>query len=345
MLSIHPQARTTPAVRQEIARSTEPTGVLAQRFNVSTETIRKWRKRGAQDCQDHSSRPHKLPWKATDEERAIVCALRQATGFPLDDLTFVISHFLPHLNRDAVYRILKAEGLVRLPPAQQRQRKIGTFKDYDLGFVHMDIKHLPKLETGNGERCKHFLYVAIDRCSRWVHLAVKDDELTTSAVAFLKEAVRAFPFKVTHVLTDRGSCFTADGFEEACRQLKVEHRRTKPYTPQTNGFVERFNGRVQREVRASRSIAIVIWRRCSRASTKLTTGDVSACSRAPHPSRLCNGAWLPSRSWPTRATSRSIKMLCRKPSRSSLTPRRFRIQTSQALDEEHDRRCVKECSS
>ena len=248
MHSLHPQARTTPAVRQEIARSTEPTGVLAQRFSVSTETIRKWRKRGAQDCQDHSSRPHKLPWKATEEERAIVCALRQATGFPLDDLTFIVTHFLPHLNRDAVYRILKAEGLGRLPPAQQRQRKSGTFKDYDLGFVHIDIKHLPKLRTANGESRKRFLYVAIDRCSRWVHLAVKDDELATSAVAFLKEAVRAFPFKITHVLTDRGSCFTADGFEEACRQLKVEHRTTKPYTPQTNGLVERFNGRVQREV-------------------------------------------------------------------------------------------------
>jgi transposase InsO family protein len=114
--------------------------------------------------------------------------------------------------------------------------------------VHMDIKHLPKLQTANGERRKRFLYVAIDRCSRWVHLAVKDDELATSAVAFLKEAVRAFPFKITHVLTDRGSCFTADGFEEACRQLKVQHRTTKPYTPQTNGLVERFNGRVQREV-------------------------------------------------------------------------------------------------
>src|SRR4029079_9290056 len=108
--------------------------------------------------------------------------------------------------------------------------------------------HLPKLQTANGESRKRFLYVAIDRCSRWVHLAVKDDELATSAVAFLKEAVCAFPFKVTHVLTDRGSCFTADGFEHACRQLKVQHRTTKPYTPQTNGLVERFNGRVQREV-------------------------------------------------------------------------------------------------
>jgi len=95
MLSIHPQDRTTPAVRQEIARSSEPTGVLAKRFGVSTETIRKWCKRGPKDCQDHSSRPHKLPWKATDEERAIVCALRQATGFPLDDLTFVVSPFPP----------------------------------------------------------------------------------------------------------------------------------------------------------------------------------------------------------------------------------------------------------
>ena len=116
MPTIHPKARTTPAVRAEIARSREPTGVLAQRYSVSTETIRKWRKRGPADCQDRSSRPHKLPWKASEEERAIVCALRRATGFPLDDLTFVVTHFLPHLNRDAVYRILKAEGLGRLPP-------------------------------------------------------------------------------------------------------------------------------------------------------------------------------------------------------------------------------------
>src|SRR4051812_23534202 len=100
MPTIHPKARTTPAVRAEIApRSTEPTGVLARRYGVSTETIRKWRQRGAADCQDHSSRPHKLPWKATEEERAIVCALRRATGFPLDDLTFVVTHFLPQSRR------------------------------------------------------------------------------------------------------------------------------------------------------------------------------------------------------------------------------------------------------
>jgi transposase len=147
MLQIHPNARTTPVTRVEIARSHERTGILAQRYGVSTETIRKWRKRGAADCLDHSARPHRLPWKATEEERAIVCTLRRATNFALDDLTFVVTHFLPHLNRDSIWRILKAEGLNRQPkPASPQPAKgQGTFKDYDLGFVHIDIKPLPKL--------------------------------------------------------------------------------------------------------------------------------------------------------------------------------------------------------
>ena len=248
MLAIHPNARTTPAVRAEIARSSERSGVLAERYGVSTETVRKWRRRGPGDCRDRSSRPHRLPWKASEEERAIVCALRRATGFPLDDLAFVVAHFLPHLNRDAVYRILRAEGLGRLPPASRPRRPTGSFKDYELGFVHVDVKHLPKLRTADGELRKRYLFVAIDRRSRFVHLAVKDDETEASARAFLKEALAAFPFRVTHVLTDRGSCFTAEGFERACRALGVEHRKTKPYTPRTNGMAERFNGRVQREV-------------------------------------------------------------------------------------------------
>jgi transposase InsO family protein len=248
MLAIHPQARTTPAVRAEIARSHESSGVLAKRYGVSTETIRKWRKRGPADCQDRSARPHKLPWKASDEERAIVCALRRSTGFPLDDLTFIVSHFLPHLNRDAVYRILKAEGLNRLPPSERTRKPHGTFKDYEVGFVHMDVKHLPKLQDRDRVMRKRYLYVAIDRASRYVHLAVKDNETTASAVAFLDEALSAFPFRVTHVLTDRGSCFTADAFEAACERHGVQHRKTRPYTPKTNGMVERFNGRVQREV-------------------------------------------------------------------------------------------------
>jgi transposase InsO family protein len=248
MLTIHPNARTTPAVRAEIARSSERTGELARRYGISAETVRKWRQRGPAECRDRSSRPHKLPWKASEEERAVVCELRRATGFPLDELTFVVTHFLPHLDRDNIYRILRAAGLSRRPAPAAPERAAAKFKEYEVGFVHMDVKHLPKLRAAGGAWRKRFLFVAIDRRSRSVHLAVKDDETEASAVAFLGEALAAFPFRVRHVLTDRGSCFTAEGFEKACRKHGVEHRKTKPYTPRTNGMAERFNGRVQREV-------------------------------------------------------------------------------------------------
>jgi len=92
-----------------------------------------------------------------------------------------------------------------------------------------------------------YLFVAIDRCSRCVHLAVKDDETEKSAIAFLREAAAAFPFRLTHVLTDNGSCFTP-AFVRACAELGAQYRHTRPRTPQTNGMVERFNGRIASEV-------------------------------------------------------------------------------------------------
>jgi transposase len=150
MLAIHPKARTTPAVRAEIARSHESSGVLAQRYGVSTETIRKGRKRGPADGQDRSARPHKLPWKASEEERALVRALRRATGFPLDDLTFVVTHVLPHLNRDAVYRILKAEGLGRLP------QELGELRTMN---VHVNL--IPGLAAGVGQGATGLVWRAL----------------------------------------------------------------------------------------------------------------------------------------------------------------------------------------
>lgn len=70
---------------------------------------------------------------------------------------------------------------------------------------------------------------------------------THSALAFLKETAAAYPFQLTHVLTDNGSCFTPV-FAKACADLGAEYRHTRPYTPQTNSMVERFNGRIASEV-------------------------------------------------------------------------------------------------
>jgi transposase-like protein len=92
--------------------------------------------------------------------------------------------------------------------------------------VYVDVKHLPKLRTANGESRKRYLYVAIDRASRFVHLAVKDDETTTSAVAFLKEAVRAFPFEVTHGRSD-----SAGRASHARRHAKASTRIPRPHPP------------------------------------------------------------------------------------------------------------------
>jgi transposase InsO family protein len=193
--------------------------------------------------------PPNLPWKATAEERAVICLLRERTSFALDDLTFVVRHFLPRLNRDSIWRILKAEGLNRRrPPASERRaRGTGTFRDYDLGFIHIDIKQLPMLQMADFQRRKRSLFIAIDRFSSSVHLAVKDDMTTNSAVSFLREAAAAFPFRITHVLTDNDSCFSPT-FEKTCAELGAEYRHTRPYRPQTNGMVKRFNGRIESEV-------------------------------------------------------------------------------------------------
>jgi transposase InsO family protein len=69
----------------------------------------------------------------------------------------------------------------------------------------------------------------------------------------LREAAAAFPFRLTHVLTGNGSRFTP-AFARACHELGAEYRHTRPYSPHTNGMVERFNGRVGGEV-----LAITIW--------------------------------------------------------------------------------------
>ena len=108
----------------------------------------------------------------------------------------------------------------------------------------------------NGEQRKCYLFVAIDRCSRSVHLAVapkraafaaEDDETERSVIAFLREAAAAFPFRLTQVLTDNGSCFTA-AFAKTCADLGAQYRHIRPRTPQTNGMVERFNRRISSEV-------------------------------------------------------------------------------------------------
>ncbi len=123
--------------------------------------------------------------------------------------------------------------------------------------MRIATERLPKPPAGNGERRKRHLPVAIDRRSRSVRLAAKDDKAERSASAglrppravprTLRAAATAFPFRPTRALAGNGGCATP-AFARACHELGAEHRRTKPCSPRTNGMVARFNGRAGSEV-------------------------------------------------------------------------------------------------
>ena len=97
MPRIHLNARAAPVTWAGIARSGAPAGLLARSHGIGAETIRKRRERGTEGCLDHSAKPRRLTWKATEEERALACAARRAGDLPFGGLAFVASHSLPRL--------------------------------------------------------------------------------------------------------------------------------------------------------------------------------------------------------------------------------------------------------
>ncbi len=113
------------------------------------------------------------------------------------------------------------------------------------------------------ETTRRYVFVAIDRATRWVYIALKGHKTAAAAKAFLNAVHQAAPFTIKTVLTDNGQEFTdrlcgqrakeASGqqeFDALCESLGIEHRLTKPKTPPTHGMVERFNGRLSQVLRS-----------------------------------------------------------------------------------------------
>jgi len=155
-------------------------------------------------------------------------------------------------------RALQAQARV---DAGEGQVPAKTFKDYEPGFLHMDIKYLPQMPD---EAARRYLFVAIDRATRWVFMHIYADQSDASSVNFLGRLHAAAPMKITRLLTDNGSQFTdrftskkrepsgLHKFDVRCKALGIEHRLCPPRHPQTNGMVERFNGRVSELVSQTR---------------------------------------------------------------------------------------------
>lgn len=256
-ITLHKKARTTPAVRLEIRQSELSERKLAKKYGIGGDTVRKRKQRDTVD--DFSHRPHNLHATLTAAEEAVVAGLRKTLLLPLDDLLVVVREFIrPDMSRSALDRCLRRHGISDLkkliPEEENEKKRPKTFKDYEPGFVHVDIKYLPRMPD---EADRKYLSVGIDRASRRVYMEVRASKTAESARSFLRNLIEKAPFTISKVLTDNGKEFTdrfcATGqreptgkhlFDQECAGHDIGHRLIKPRTPRTNGMVERFNGGV-----------------------------------------------------------------------------------------------------
>lgn len=240
---LHGSARTTEAVRRAIQNSQASVRALAKQHGVNPKTVAKWKQRA--NVQDAPMGPKEArSTTLTVEEEALVVAFRRHTLLPLDDCLYALQDTIPHLTRSSLHRCLQRHGISRLPDLQGEKPKKKQFKQYPIGFFHIDIA---QVTTAQG---KSYLFVAIDRTSKFVFVRLYIRATRTHAAAFLKSLIAHVPYRIHTILTDNGIQFTnlphqtrafTHLFDRICMANGIEHRLTKPKHPWTNGQVERMN--------------------------------------------------------------------------------------------------------
>ena len=254
---LHGTATTTHRIRKEIQKNSEnlTQKQLAERYHINVKTAAKWQKRDAIEDQicgakigDNSS--------LSSLEEEIICQTRLKTLLPLDDLWVVLKKEIPALTRSNLHRCLvrnKMSRLVDLVPADEKDSTSKKkFKDYPLGYLHIDCSEI----RINGT--KYYLFVAIDRTSKYVYVEVYDNKRIETSKVFLENTIRQYPYKINKILTDNGMEFTFEllieekrpknrqhPFDEICKKNQIEHRLTLFKHPWTNGQVERMNGKIK----------------------------------------------------------------------------------------------------
>ena len=254
---LHGSATTTEAVRRAIQHSQASLRALAKRYGINQKTVAKWKKRTSTvDVPTGPKEPKSTVLSV--EEEAVIVAFRRHTLLALDDCLYALQPTIPHLSRSSLHRCLQRHGISRLPDVDGDLPARKKFKSYPIGFFHIDIA---EVQTAEG---RLYLFVAIDRTSKFAFVELHRTALRRTAADFLRHLVEAVPYKINIVLTDNGTHFTTPGaggsaaqlvaealakgepvwahaFEYACATLGIEHRTTKPKHPWTNGQVERMN--------------------------------------------------------------------------------------------------------
>ena len=263
LVKLHANAATTPKVRRYIQDSEQSAAELARELGVSEKTVRRWKDRV--DVADRSSRPHVLMTGFSTEEEEIAVELRARLGLSLDDALEVMRRCLrSDISRSALHRCWARHGVSS--KARADEPAPGHFEPQPFGYVHIDLKHLTRLK---GQPA--YVFVAIERVTRFAHVEIVQDRSGPTIAACLERFLKAFGHPVHTILTDNGSEFTdrfgdarwrkrehgtgAHPFDKVCQSHGVRHRLTRPYRPQTNGMVERFNRRLAEVIRSRTPLA------------------------------------------------------------------------------------------
>lgn len=243
----------------------------AQRFGVAVTTARRWAERyrdlGAAGMADRSSRPKRCSRQLSRRTERRIVGLRVTRRWGPARIAYHL-----HLNRSTVHKVLTRYGCpplawtdpatgcrIKTSPAQRRSYEHAAPGD----LIHVDIKKLGRIPDGGGHKVLGraagrrnktrtamnrrpgyaYIHNAIDDHSRLAYSEIQTDEKKETAAGFWTRANAFFAaagITITRVLTDNGACYRSNAFKHALGN-NVTHKRTRPYRPQTNGKVERFN--------------------------------------------------------------------------------------------------------
>ncbi|UNO43511.1 IS481 family transposase [Streptomyces sp. MST-110588] len=260
---VHRNAPLTETGRLRLARCVVednwPLRRAAERFQVSPTTAQRWAERyrrfGEAGMCDRSSRPRTSPRRTpTRTERRIikVRVLRRWGPARIAGLLRLVP--------STVHRVLTRYGLARLAHLDRATGPvIRRYERQRPGeLVHVDIKKLGNIPDGGGHKVLgrqtgrktrsnvgySYLHTAVDDHSRLAYSEIHTDEKKETATSFWKRAHAFFAecgITVERVLTDNGACYRSHDWQDELARAGITHKRTRPYRPQTNGKVERFN--------------------------------------------------------------------------------------------------------
>ncbi len=260
-MKVHANAALGPAGRLALVQAIESgmtQKAAAAAFCVAPATAHRWwhrwkaageeERRSRSWVLDRSSRPHRQPRRLGAAEEEPILRARRQTGLGPGRLAGLCRR-----PRSTIWKVLHRHGLSRRPRGERQ-----TFRRYEWSrpgaLLHMDVKRLARFaEPGHaatGDRHDRnrgagweYLHVAIDDRSRLAYTQLLPSERKEDATAFLKSSLAWFKqhgVTVERVMTDNGAAYKSFAFRDALQAHGVQHKRTRPYTPRTNGKAERF---------------------------------------------------------------------------------------------------------